>query len=106
MPKPKATVSRVSKRLACFMELTIDAVEILEEGNKRMLPDTINVQWGRVDDAPWRVLSVSTAGNRVIKPRGEAPEVTDQRIVFSYEELDFVPRWIMNAVNSNIPSRA
>lgn len=106
MPKAKAQVTRVSKRLACFMELSIEADEILEEGSKRMIPDTINVQWGRVDDSPWRILSVSTAGNRVIKPRGGVPEVTDQRIVFSYEELDFVPRWIMNAVKSNIPSRA
>jgi hypothetical protein len=107
MPKnPRPLNVQVTKRFACFMEIRFETDELLEEGSKRMQPDTINVQWGRTGDSPWQVVSVSTAGNRVVKPRGGELEVREERIIFRYEELGFVPRWIMNTIMSNIPSRA
>lgn len=102
--KPKGV--QITKRFACFMEITFEPEEILEEGSKRQQADTINVQWGREGDSPWRPVSVSTAGNRVVRPRGGELEVREERIIFRYEELGFVPRWIMNLIMSNIPSRA
>jgi hypothetical protein len=94
-------VGAITKRYACSIEIPVVShpEQKLEQGSVRIIADTIMATWGRVGDGAWDVKSVSVVGARLV--RGEVRE--NERRVFSWDRVEFVPRWVINIVRSNRP---
>ena len=94
-------VGAVTKRFVCAVEIPIvhHPDEVLEQGRTKMKADTIMATWKRVDSDGWDVIAVSVIGAHIV--RGELRN--NDRIVFKYDTMEFVPRWVMNLIKANRP---
>lgn len=94
-------VGAVAKRFACAAEIPIvhHPDEVLEQGRTKVKADTIMATWSRVNDGAWDVIAVTVIGDRVY--RGEV-QANDRRI-FKWDKMEFVPRWVMNLIKANRP---
>lgn len=94
-------IGAVAKRYACAVEIPIvqHPDEVLEQGRTKMHADTIMATWSRVDAGAWDVIAVTVVGAHIV--RGELRP--NDRIVFRYDKMEFVPRWVMNLIRANRP---
>lgn len=96
-------VGAIAKRYACSVEIPIvrHPDEVLEQGRTKMKADTIMATWSRVDNGPWDVIAVTVVGDHIV--RGELR--ANDRIIFRWDKMEFVPRWVMNLIKANGPDR-
>jgi hypothetical protein len=94
-------VGTIAKRYACAVEIPIvrHPDEVLDQSRTKMKADTIMATWSRIDDGAWDVIAVSVVGARIVRREVRA----NDRIVFRWDKMEFVPRWVMNLIKANRP---